>query len=80
MQAIVDAFVELYASKFCEESIRTHTGPRYDHMAPHIWQLHQYNCKLLSPLVSLLNLGIGIFAASVNFFPHKPRSEILIWV
>ncbi len=39
----MNAFVELQASKFCEESARTQAGPVYDHMALCMRQLHQYS-------------------------------------
>ncbi len=46
-------------------------------MTPRMWQLHQYNHK---PLSSFVSLCVVIFAALVNFFPSKLRTEISIWV
>ncbi len=61
-------------------SVHAHAGPLYDHMAPHMWQLCQYSCKLLSSCVSPLKLGVRIFGAWLNFIPFEPHSEISIQV
>ncbi len=61
----------------CTFTCWSHCATAWHHV---FGELHQYNRKPLLSFVSPSQLGIGIFVASVNFFPVTPYSETSILV